>query len=44
MDNKINQMKVLLDQNDEKQINLNTTLLENFETFIKNDGNVLIFL
>ena len=37
------EMKVLLDQNYEKENNMNTTMVENFETLNKNDGNVLMF-
>ena len=43
INDELNQMKVLLDQNYEKENNMNTTMVENFETLNKNDGNVLMF-
>ena len=40
MDTKMNKMKVILDQNSEKHINVNKTMLEHFEKLIKKDGNI----
>ena len=33
-------MKVILDQNSEKHVNVNKTMVEHFEKLIKKDGNI----
>ena len=43
-DSKINQMKVMLDQNYEKHIKVNHTLVENFESLIENQGKTYLTL